>query len=282
MRQRALWRVRGYLRPYHGRIVMIVVASILAIGAQLSIPLVAKAVIDGPIRRGDRHGIWGYFVLAAVLAVGELFLNNRRRVQLAELATGLETAMRDDLYAQLQRLDVGFHDRWQSGQLLSRATADISLIRRFASFGAVFFVIITVQVLGIFTLLLRLDPQLALVPIAASVPVIALCRRFTRAYHAIVRDIQDRTGDLTTTIEEGAKGIRVIKAFGRAGEVFSGYDQQCQELRGVQLDRIRLHTKFVWVLGVIPNLTLTVVLLVGALSVGSGRLTVGGLVAFVS
>jgi len=282
VRNHALWRVRPYLRPFAGRIALIVASAIGSIAAQLAIPLVAKAVIDGPIRSHRRGELWPLAGLAVALAVFELFLNNRRRVALAEVSTGLETSLRDDLYEQLQRLDVGFHDQWQSGQLLSRASADIALIRRFAGFGAIFFVIITVQVLGIFVLLLRLDVALALLTIAAAVPVVVLCRRFTRAYHRIVRRLQDQTGDLTTTIEEGARGVRVIKAFGRARQVGAAYEEQCRGVHTTQMERVRLHTKFIWVLGLIPNLTLTAVLLAGALAVGNGELSIGGLVAFVA
>ena len=74
---------------------------------------------------------------------------------------------------------------------------------------------------------------------------------------AIVRRIQDQTGDLTTTIEEGAKGIRVLKAFGRGDEAFAGYQAEAQAIHDTQIERITLHTRFVWVLGLIPNLTLT-------------------------
>ena len=220
--------------------------------------------------------------MAVGLAVLEIVLAFVRRFLLAIVATELETALRDDLYAHLQRLDVGFHDRWQSGQLLSRATTDLAIVRRFIGFGAVFFVLITVQVAAIFAVLLVLDVPLALLTFAAAVPVVILCRRFERAYYEIVRRIQDQTGDLTTTIEEAAKGIRVLKAFGRGRESFEGYDAQCRQIYDNQLTRIRLHTRFVWVLGVIPNLTLTAVLLAGVLAVGSGSLSLGGLVAFVS
>jgi ATP-binding cassette subfamily B protein len=136
--------------------------------------------------------------------------------------TNLETALRDDLYAQLQRLDVGFHDRWQSGQLLSRAMTDLAIIRRFVAFGAVFFVLITVQVLVIFGVLLTLHVPLALLTFALAVPVLVLCSRFEREYHTVVRRIQDETGDLTTSIEEGARGIRVLKAFGPLARVVRG------------------------------------------------------------
>ncbi len=282
MRERALWRVGPYLRPHKKRIGFIAGSAMLSIGAQLTIPLIAKAAIDGPITDGDKQGLVPLFLLAVVLGLFELSLTYRRRLALARLATTVETELRDDFYEQLQRLEIGFHDRWQSGQLLSRANSDISLIRRFAAFGAIFLLVIVVEVIAIFVLLLNLDVWLGLLTLATAIPVLLLCRRFERSYHVVVRDIQDQTGDLTTMLEESARGIRVIKAFGRADVMFGHYDTKCRELRETELERVRIHTQFIWVLGLIPNLTLAAVLLAGALTVAAGNLTVGGLVAFVS
>jgi len=281
-RNRALLRTRPYLRPYRRHLVVIVISSVLSTAAQVALPLIVAAVIDGPLKRGDHAGIVRWCLVAIGLAVADIAFTFTRRFLLALVATGLETALRDDLYSHLQRLDVGFHDRWQSGQLLSRATTDLAIIRRFLGFGAVFFVLISVQVVAIFVVLMVLDVPLALLTFAAAAPVVILCRRFERAYYEIVRRIQDETGDLTTTIEEAAKGIRVLKAFGRGRESFAGYDAQARQIYDNQLTRIRLHTRFVWVLGVIPNLTLTAVLLAGVLAVGHGSLALGDLVAFVS
>lgn len=271
-----------YLRPHRGRVVWVIVSAFLSMACSLSIPLVAKAIIDGPISRGDRSGVVPWAGAAAALALIEIALTYRRRVTLATIATGMETRLRDELYTKLQALDIGFHDTWQSGQLLSRATSDIATMRRFAAFGAIFFVIISAQVLAIFVLLLRLHVPLALLVMVATVPILELCRRFQRQYHVIVRQVQDQTGDIATTVEEGAKGVRVLKAFGRAREAFARYSDQCQTLHDSHMARIRIHTKFIWVLGVVPNLTLTAILLAGALAVGRGSLTIGGLVAFVS
>jgi ATP-binding cassette subfamily B protein len=281
-RQRALVRAVPYLRPLRGRIALIIGCTFVSTAAYVAMPLVVKAVIDGPIARHDRAAIvhWAFFAMA--LAIGEMSLNHVRRAQLAVISTELETALRDDLYKQMQRLDLGFHDRWQSGQLLSRAMTDLAIVRRFIGFGAVFFVLISVQVLAIFGVLLTLNFWLTMLTFVAAVPVVLLCGKFQREYHEIVRRLQDQTGDLTTSIEEGAKGVRIIKAFGRWREVHQAYVEECQRIHDTQIDRIKLHTKFVWVLGIIPNLTLTGVLLAGVLAVGSGSLTIGGLVAFVS
>jgi ATP-binding cassette subfamily B protein len=282
VRSRALWRTRPYLAPYRAHIIYIVISSIVSSVGMIAVPLIVKQVIDGPVADGDRDAILPWALLVAGIALVEVFLAFGRRVLLTYISTGLETSLRDDLYAQLQRLDVGFHDRWQSGQLLSRAMTDLSIMRRFIGFGAIFFVLILVQVLGIFGILMSLHVPLALLTFAATIPVLVLCQRFERRYMVIVRRIQDQTGDLTTTIEEGAKGIRVLKAFGRGDVSFARYQAEAQEIHDTQMQRIRLHTRFVWVLGLIPRLTLTLVLLSGVLAVGSGSLTLGGLVAFVS
>ena len=121
MRQRALWRVLPYLRPHRAKVVFIAVTAIVSIGCQLAIPLVVKAAIDGPITDGDKSGLLPLFALAIGLALVEVSLTHRRRIYLAVVATDVETRLRDDFYEHLQRLEVGFHDRWQSGQLLSRA-----------------------------------------------------------------------------------------------------------------------------------------------------------------
>lgn len=282
LRSRALWRARPYLRPYRAHMTFVVISSIVSSAGMVVVPLMVKEVIDGPVAEGDRGGILPWAVLVAVIALVEVFLAFGRRLLLTYIATGIETSVRDDLYAQLQRLDVGFHDRWQSGQLLSRAMTDLSIMRRFIGFGAVFFILILVQVAAIFGVLLSMHVPLALLTFAATIPVLVLCHRFEQRYMVVVRRIQDQTGDLTTTIEEGAKGIRVLKAFGRGDVSYARYQAEAQEIHDTQMERIRLHTRFVWVLGLIPRLTLTVVLLAGVLAVGDGGLTLGGLVAFVS
>jgi ATP-binding cassette, subfamily B, bacterial len=277
-----LRRVLPYFAPHRYRMWFVALSAVVSIAAGLSTPLIAKAVIDGPIARGDKAGIVPWVALAVVLGAIETGLAHRRRVHLAVAAMDVETRLRDDLYRHLQRLDVGFHDRWQSGQLLSRATTDIATIRRFTAFGAIFLLIISLEVVVIFVLLLTLHWPLALVAGAFSVPVLVLCARFERQYTEKVRRIQDETGDLTTEIEEAAKGIGVIKAFGRARFAFDRHDVHVRRLHASQMERIGLHTKFVWLLGVVPNLILVATLLAGVLAVGSGDLTLGGLFAFVS
>ena len=261
-----------------------IIAGVALVGlvAAVAIPLVTKAVIDGPLTDGDRQGIAQLAGLALLLGIVEAGAAFVRRNVLGVVAHGVETELRNDLYAHLQRLDVGFHDDWDSGQLLSRATSDISTIRRFVGWGAIFFVINGVTALVVLVLLARLNALLALMVVVMAVPLVFILRILQRRYSEASRTVQDDTGDLATQVEEGATGIRAIKSFGRRPFVSARFDQQARVLHDSSMERVRLIIHFEWVLNVLPGVAFAAVLLIGAFAVGSGSMTLGGLVAFVS
>src|SRR5437762_12244797 len=163
-----------------------------------------------------------------------------RRYVLTFASLGLETRLRDALYAHLQLLPVAFRDSWQSGQLLSRATSDIAAIRRFVGFGLVFLVVNSATFAVVVALLVRLSPVLAVATAAGLVPVAVLSRRFYQRYLAVSRRVQDQTGDLTTLVEESASGVRVLKAFGAGPRFGAGYRRAGAAPRARGRGRLRL------------------------------------------
>ncbi len=276
----ALWRLRSYLRPHLRALILIWVAATAGIAVGIVIPLVSKEIIDGPVRHGDAGALLPLGLLALGLGVAEAFLIFLRRWTQVGPVLGMETALRDDLYRHLQRLPMSFHDEWQSGQLLSRATTDLSTIRRFFGFGLLFLVMNVIQLGTVTALLLRMYWPLGLLVLATAVPIIVLSVRFERRYRKVSRQVQDEQGDLATLVEESALGIRTIKAFGRRHHVYEGYDEAARRVRGTIMHKVRLSSRFFTLVEVIPNVTLALVLLLGALAVGAGGLTVGTLVAF--
>ncbi|MEQ4206414.1 ABC transporter ATP-binding protein [Actinopolymorpha sp. B9G3] len=275
-----LWRLRSYLRPYTGRLVLMLLAALVGVGASLSIPLVTKEIIDGPIAHREVTGLILLGLLAAGLGITEAFLIFVRRWIQSRAVLGLETQIRDDLYAHLQRLPMAFHGGWQSGQLLSRATTDLSVIRRFLGFGVLFLITNIVQLSVVAVLLFRMYWPLGLVVAASAIPIVIASGRFERRYIRISRQVQDEQGDLATVIEEGAVGIRVIKSFGRRHHVYDTFDEGACNVYATSMEKVRLSSRFWTVLGFVPNVTLALVLLLGALAVGRGALTLGALVAF--
>ena len=279
---RALWRVWPYLRPYAAQLATMVVVSFAAIGAALAIPFVIRRIVDGPIARGDRGALLPLAALVLVLGLIEAGLAFTRRWIQGSAANSFERSLRDDLYAHLQSLPAAFHDRWHSGQLLSRAMADLSVIRRFVGFGLVFLIVNSVTFVLVIVLLFRVYAPLAIVTAASILPLAFLSSRFRRGYTVVSRRVQDQQGDLTTLAEEAATGIRVIKAFGRAPLVSEQYAASAARLRGSAIEAANLRATFWSLIDLVPNITLIGVLVVGALAVGRGSLTLGGLVAFIS
>ena len=277
----SLWRLRGYLRPHLRALVVMLVTALAAVGVGLAIPLVARAVIDGPIADREIGPILPLGLLALALGVLEAVLIFVRRWVQSNAVLGLETQVRHDLYERLQQLPMAFHGYWQSGQLLSRVTTDLAAIRRFSGFGLIFLVINITQLTVVTGLLLQMYWPLGLVVAAAAVPIVYLSMRFERAYVVVSRQVQDEQGDLATLAEEGAVGIRVIKSFGRSRHVSERYDAAARQLYATSMDKVRLSAKFWSFLEVIPNLAVVAVLTIGALGVGRGDLSPGTLVAFI-
>jgi ATP-binding cassette, subfamily B, bacterial len=284
----ALWRVREYLRPYYGQILIMLIAALLGAGTEIIIPLLTKAAIDGPIASsatspGHGYGLLVPIGLAAIgLGVAEVALNVLRRWAQATAVAGLEQSMRDRIYQHLQRLEPAFHDQWQSGQLLSRATTDLSAIRRFFSFGIVFMITSSASFITIVILLIRLNLLLGLLTAAVFAPVTALCLWFERRYSVLSRRVQDQQDDLATCVEEAAAGVRVIKALGRREHSAALHSRLATTVYETQLRKARLRGAFWASLDLVPNAAIAAILMIGALAVASHSLTTGGLVAFVA
>jgi ATP-binding cassette, subfamily B, bacterial len=264
------------------------VAALVGAATEIIIPLLTKASIDGPIATsatspGHGYGLLVPIGLAAIgLGIVEVALNVLRRWAQATAVAGLEQSMRDDIYQHLQRLEPAFHDQWQSGQLLSRATTDLSAVRRFFSFGIVFMITSSASFIAIVILLIRLNLLLGLLTAAVFAPVTALCLWFERRYSVLSRRVQDQQDDLATCVEEAAAGIRVIKALGRREHSAAMHSRLATTVYETQLSKARLRGAFWASLDLVPNVAIAAILLIGALAVANHGLTTGGLVAFVA
>src|SRR3954453_18312377 len=278
----SLWRLRSYLRPHVPALVIMLVTSMSGVVVAIAIPLVIKALIDGPIDEHRSSGILPLGLLVLGLGVLEAVLIWWRRWTQSKAVLSVETALRRDLYDRLQELPMSFHSQWQSGQLLSRATTDLSAIRRFSGFGMLFLLVNITQVTVTTLVLLNMYWPLGLVVAATAAPIVWLSMRFEKRYVVVSRRVQDQQGDLATLAEEGGVGIRVIKSFGRSGYVGRQYDDAARRLWGTSIDKVKLSAKFWTFLEMIPNCAVVVVLLLGAIGVGRGQLTPGELVAFIT
>src|ERR1700754_557388 len=277
-----LWRMLPYLMPYRGRWIAMIVVAIVSLVATVAIPLMTKAVIDGPVRHQDQHGLWLLGAAAVGVGISEAVLWFIRRWLVARATMGVEADIRKDLYARLQILPMSFHGRWQSGQLLSRIMNDLSTIRRFMSFGMVFLLLNVIQITVVTAILLAMYWPLGVVVLLSIVPITLTVLHFQQSYTQLSRLAQDQSGHVATHVEESALGVRVEKSFGREDYVYDRFDEQLTNLYDTQVGRVSVSAKFWTLLEVIPNLTLIVVLGFGPYAAGHGYVTMGTLVAFIT
>jgi ATP-binding cassette subfamily B protein len=276
----ALRRLDPFVKPVRRSIL---IAMAMALGASLvslAVPQVLERIVDGPLASKDAGQIPGAVAIIALLGVVEAALYFARRLFIVGPATRVEATMRGAFYAKLQDLPVAFHDRWPSGQLLSRSMSDLSLIRRFIAFGFIYLIVNVITIAVGVVVLAFLNPLLAVVFTLCSVPLWINGFRFERRYHVVARRSQDQQGDLATLVEESVHGIRVLKAFGRGRTKLQGFLQRAEELRGTEIEKAQAVAQiWLWLL-LVPDVAFALCLLVGVWQASLGNLSVGGLVAF--
>ena len=278
----SLARLLPYLLPYEWRWLIMSLVAVASLGATVAIPLMTKAVIDGPVRRQDQQGLWVLGAAALGVGVTEAVMWFIRRWLVARATLGVEADIRKDLYARLQVLPMSFHGRWQSGQLLSRVMNDLSTIRQFMSFGLLFLVLNGIQIVIVTCILLSMYWPLGVVVVVSVVPVTLTVLHFQRKFTKLSRLSQDQAGHVATDVEESALGMRVIKSFGREDYAYERFSAKAEALYETEVNKVGVSAKFWTLLEVIPNITLILVLGFGAYAAGHGQVTLGMLVAFIT
>ncbi|MGX1914525.1 ABC transporter ATP-binding protein [Streptomyces phaeochromogenes] len=279
---RSLLRLWPYVRPVRVRLFTAAVVAVLASCTGLVIPLVLKWIVDGPVADRDTGGVWLGALYLLLLGLAEAVLFGLRRWLVARPLAGVEASMRADLYRHLQRLPVAFHDRWPSGQLLSRGTTDLMLLRMFLAFPLTFLLVNGVTILVGFVIMLAQEWTLGLVLLAPAVPVMIVCWLFEKRYSKVARRAQDQVGDLTTLVEESVLGIRIIKGFGRHRSQALAFRDLSRTLRGTELAKARLLAWIFAAITILPELAIGAALVLGTVQVADGELSTGTLVAFLS
>ncbi|MEU3492463.1 ABC transporter ATP-binding protein [Kitasatospora cineracea] len=279
---RSLLRLWPYAREARWRIFGSMAAAGLASLSVLAVPIVLRRIVDGPVAHRSMSGLWPLAGALLLLGVAEAVLFGVRRVIVARPLAKVETRLRGELFAKLQRLPISFHDRWPSGQLLSRATSDLFVLRLFLAFPLVFLVVNSTVFLTGTALMFVLDWRLALITLLPAIPLMFFTRRFEAGYSAASRLAQDQNGDLATVVEESVLGIRILKAFGRHRTMAEEFRRHSADLRETELRKAGLLGNLWAVIVGLPELALGGALAAGAVLVAHDQLSVGTLVAFLS
>ncbi|MEV4419068.1 ABC transporter ATP-binding protein [Patulibacter sp. NPDC049589] len=272
-------RLLGFLRPYRRLWAFTFVLALLAMGVTVISPWLIGHAIDR-IRDGDEGGLAEFAIALALLGIGRMVLTIGRRLVAGRVSLGVEQDLRDRLYGHLQALDLGFFDRWQTGQLMSRATVDLSAVRFFLGYGLVFIVqsLLTV-VLAAIAMTLQ-QPLLTLACLLPAPLIVFVGHAYGTRGRPAQQDAQQAVAEVTAAAEESISGIRVVKAFAAEDRREAAFGEAVEHAFQKQLRAVRIDASFQPVVQFLPQISLAIVLLVGGRMVVSDTISVGQFTAF--
>ncbi|HEY2812753.1 MAG TPA: ABC transporter ATP-binding protein [Acidimicrobiales bacterium] len=267
------------LRPQWGPVLIGVIVGLVWTAAKVSIPLLVKSAIDHGIVTDDSAALRRWAIIIGAVGIVQGAFTGLRRWWAFRVARWSETTLRDRLFAHLQRLHFAYHDRAQTGNLMSRANTDLNQVQQF-----LVMIPLTlsnaVTVLAVTVILLTIDPVLTLLALGSLPLLNVFAKRFGVRLHPTVMGIQKESGDLAAVVEETVSGVRVVKGFGAERVQQASFRKEVDELYDVSIEATRVRSVYLPALDMLPNIGLILVLAYGGHQVINGSLSLGSLVAF--
>jgi len=286
-------RLLGFLRPYRRGVIL---SGLLAAGAMVMtvlVPALTGSAVNA-IQAGAHaashhqpaaksHQLDRLNLLAAVIAGAVLarwVLTYGRRMVAGRVSLGIEYDLRALVYGHLQRLELAFFDRQQTGQLTSRATVDLQAVRFFLGYGLVFIMQSALTIVLAGAAMIITNPGLGLIAMVPVPFVVVIAQRYGRSARPAIQEVQQRIAELTADAEENISGVRVIKAFAREPRQLERFQTSVGRVFDQSMVATRLEARFNPVIGFLPQLGLAAVLLIGGDQVIHAELSLGAFTAF--
>jgi ABC-type multidrug transport system fused ATPase/permease subunit len=276
---RTFRRLLGFLRPYRRQLWGSLVFAWLAMGMSVLIPL----LVGGAVNTIEAHNEPDLLPLALAIvgaSILRLGLTVVRRLVAGKVSLGVEFDLRQAFYAHLQRLELGFFDSQQTGQLMSRATVDLSAIRFFLGYGLIFITQNLLTIALTSAVMIWIDPLLAVIALIPAPFIVYAASRYNRVSRPALQEVQQRIAELTAEAEENVSGIRIVKAFAREEYQLHRFQRSVARVFDQSIYSTRLQAFFSPLIGFLPQLGVALVLLIGGRMVIDGSLSIGHFVAF--
>ncbi|HEX5145476.1 MAG TPA: ABC transporter ATP-binding protein, partial [Conexibacter sp.] len=272
-------RLLAFLRPHRRGVVISFLYAAAAMGAGVAMPWLTGQAI-GAITDGDGSRLVLFALLVAAAGAARLGLSVGRRLVAGRVSLAVEYDLRATLYRHLQALELGFFDRQQTGQLMSRVTVDLQAVRFFLGYGLIFigqsFFTISLAAVAMFVI----DPVLALIALAPVPFVVLVAFRYGRRSRPAMQEVQQRIAELTAVAEENVSGVRVVKAFAREELQAARFRRQTTRVFEQAMITTRLQARYAPVIGFLPYLGLAAILLVGGHQAIHGTIDIAVFTAF--
>src|SRR5438552_1615060 len=273
------WRLLGFLRPHRAQVAWSFVLASGAMGATVLIPFLTGQAINS-ISSHSKHDLvmWSLAIVAAGIA--RLGLSVFRRLVAGKVSLGVEVDLRNSLYGQLQRLELSFFDRAQTGQLMSRATVDLQSVRFFLGYGLIFIAQSLLTILLAAVAMFALQPGLAALALAPLPFIVLIAYSYGRTSRPALQEVQQRIAELTAEAEENISGVRVVKAFAQEERQLGRFRHSVARVFDQAIYATKIQAVYGPLISFLPNIGLGLILFVGGRQVIHGTLTLGAFTAF--
>jgi ABC-type multidrug transport system fused ATPase/permease subunit len=272
-------RLLGFLSPYRKGVILSFVLAALAMVASVAIPWLVGRGIDR-VRAHDTAGLRGYAIAIAVAGAVSFGLTVARRLIAGKVSLAVEYDLRNGVYEHLQGLELGFFDRQQTGQLMSRSTVDLQGVRFFLGYGLVFMAQSALTIVLVAIAMVFKDPTLAALSLIPVPFVVLIAQRYGRRARPAAQEVQQRIAELTAEAEENISGVRVVKAFAREDRQLEKFGHRTGRVFEQAMVSTKLQAYYNPLIGFLPQLGLAVVLVIGGRRVVNGSLSIGDFTAF--
>src|SRR3954470_3522499 len=267
------------IRPQWWWVTVGVLVGLAWTAAKVSVPLLVRAAIDHGIQADDGQALFMWVLIIAAVGIAQGAFTGMRRWFAFKVARWSETALRDRLFAHLQRLHFSYHDQAQTGNLMSRANTDLNQVQQF-----LVMIPLTlsnaVTVAAVTVILVSIDPVLTLLALGSLPLLNVFAKRFGVRLHPAVMGIQQESAELASVVEETVSGVRVVKGFGAEGVQSHRFGAEADDVYDESMKATRVRAVFLPALELLPNIGLILVLAYGGHQVLNGNLSLGALVAF--
>jgi ABC-type multidrug transport system fused ATPase/permease subunit len=272
-------RLLGFLRPYRVQLWGSLIFAWAAMGMTVLIPwLVGRAV--NAIKDGDQPELLPLALAIVGASILRLGFTVVRRLVAGKVSLGVEFDLRQTFYKHLQRLELGFFDGQQTGQLMSRATVDLQAIRFFLGYGLIFITQNLLTITLASAVMIAIDPLLALIALVPAPFIVYAASRYNRVSRPALQEVQQRIAELTAEAEENVSGIRIVKAFAREEHQLHRFQRAIGRVFDQSIYSTKLQAFFSPLIGLLPQLGVALILLIGGRMVIDGSLSLGDFTAF--
>ena len=277
---RALVRSLSFMRHYRWGAVASLICLLASSAGNLAVPRLTQQIVDSGILANRMQAILlGSLLIIGVTALRSLF-TYLQGVLAARVSQGVAYDLRNALYDHIQSLSFSYHDRSQTGQLLTRATSDVDMVRTFISSGVVQVISTLVLLVGSFYLLFATNWRLALHVIPIMAVVFVIFTYMSKVGRPMFRAVQEKIAALNTRLQENIVGVRMVKAFTGAGHELERFEVESRELHDQSMRVGRLFSLAIPLVFAMANFGTLVITWGGGIQILAERLTIGELVAF--